>query len=201
MGGRGSGGSRGGGGGGSVDAKQYEINSRSFSQIYKDKFANMSDEELERAYKNSRNLMQKENAKYEFERNKLQKMTDEYKKIKETDSDYKSKSDSLDRQINKVSDAQSYANAREQIHHLALNERNNVRSVKATNNTREMTNAQLKSFYNKSYKEGVKAKNMAEKTNNKKTMEKYQKLCEKHNKNFNQAYSEKTKRGLDGKGW
>jgi|SRR5574344_160366 hypothetical protein len=202
MGGRGSGGSRGGGGGGSsVDAKQYEINSKSFSQIYKEKFANMSDKELDKAYANSRNLMAKENANLKHEQNKLQKMLDAYKSVKETDSDYKEKSNAIDKQIAKVNDAKSYASAREQIHHLAINERNNVRSIKAANNTREMTNAQLNSFYNKSYKEGNKARDMAEKTNNKKTREKYLKLYEKNSKFFNQANEERTKRGLSGKDW
>ena len=77
-------------------------------------------------------------------------------------SDYETKSAALDKQIAKVSDAQSYASARTQIHYLAINERNNVREKHVANNIKSMTNGQLNSYYNRSYREGNKARDKAE---------------------------------------
>ena len=51
----------------------------------------------------------------------------------------------------------------------------------------------LNSFYNKSYKEGAKARVRLEKTNNSKTRAKYQKLYDEHNNNFNKAEFLETK--------
>ena len=197
MGGRGSGGSR---GGGSI-GKNYNINSRSFTDTVKDEMANLTDAELKKAIVNTKNAMNRAAANLAYEQSKLRKMTEEFRGVQMTDSDYESKSAALDKQIAKVSDAQSYASARAQIHYLAINERNNVREKHVANNIKSMTNGQLNSFYNRSYREGHKARNKVERTKNPKTREKYQKIYDMHDNNFWAANRERSNRGLDGKGW
>ena len=197
MGGRGSGGSRGGGNIG----KNYNINSRSFTDTVKDEMANLTDAELKKAIVNTKNAMNRAAANLAYEQSKLRKMTEEFRGVQMTDSDYESKSAALDKQIAKVSDAQSYASARAQIHYLAINERNNVREKHVANNIKSMTNGQLNSFYNRSYREGHKARNKVERTKNPKTREKYQKIYDMHDNNFWAANRERSNRGLDGKGW
>lgn len=211
MGGRGSGGGKGGGkasaGGGTLGgsvgnaAKQNEIDSRGFSKQIESKLSNMTDKELNRTIINSKNLMNKENAKLAFERNKLQKLNDEFKKLKDDDPKIDSKWNEIQKQMDKVSEQQSYANARTQIHYLAINEKYNVRDKHIANNISSMTNGQLNSFYNKSYKEGAKARVRLEKTNNSKTRAKYQKLYDEHNNNFNKATAERDRRSLWGSDW
>ena len=197
MGGRGSGGSR---GGGSI-GKNYNINSRSFTDTVKDEMANLTDAELKKAIVNTRNAMNRAAANLAYEQSKLRKMTEEFRGVQMTDSDYESKSAALDKQIAKVSDAQSYASARTQIHYLAINERNNVREKHVANNIKSMTNGQLNSYYNRSYREGNKARDKAERTNNKKIREKYTKIYEEHSRNFDSANLERRNRGLDGRDW
>lgn len=197
MGGRGSGGSR---GGGSI-GKNYNINSRSFTDTVKDKMANLTDAELKKAIVNTKNAMNRATANLAYEQSKLRKMTEEFRGVQMTDSDYESKSAALDKQIAKVSDAQSYANARTQIHYLAINERNNVREKHIANNIKSMTNGQLNSYYNRSYREGNKARDKAERTNNKKIREKYTKIYQEHSRNFDSANLERRNRGLDGRDW
>ena len=197
MGGRGSGGSR---GGGSI-GKNYNINSRSFTDTVKDEMANLTDAELKKAIVNTKNAMNRAAANLAYEQNKLRKMTEEFRGVQMTDSDYESKSAALDKQIAKVSDAQSYASARAQIHYLAINERNNVREKHVANNIKSMTNGQLNSYYNRSYREGNKARDKAERTNNKKIREKYTKIYEEHSRNFDSANLERRNRGLDGRDW
>ena len=197
MGGRGSGGSR---GGGSI-GKNYNINSRSFTDTVKDEMANLTDAELKKAITNTRNAMNRATANLVYEQNKLRKMNDEFRNVKMSDSDYESKSKALDKQIAKVSDAQSYASARTQIHYLAINERNNVREKHVANNIKSMTNGQLNSYYNRSYREGNKARDKAERTNNKKIREKYTKIYQEHSRNFDSANLERRNRGLDGRDW
>ena len=197
MGGRGSGGSR---GGGSI-GKNYNINSRSFTDTVKDEMANLTDAELKKAITNTRNAMNRAAANWAYEQNKLRKMNDEFRNVKMSDSDYESKSKALDKQIAKVSDAQSYASARTQIHYLAINERNNVREKHVVNNIKSMTNGQLNSYYNRSYREGNKARDKAERTNNKKIREKYTKIYQEHSRNFDSANLERRNRGLDGRDW
>ena len=197
MGGRGSGGSR---GGGSI-GKNYNINSRSFTDTVKDEMANLTDAELKKAITNTRNAMNRAAANLAYEQNKLRKMNDEFRNVKMSDSDYESKSKALDKQIAKVSDAQSYASARAQIHYLAINERNNVREKHVANNIKSMTNGQLNSYYNRSYREGNKARDKAERTNNKKIREKYTKIYQEHSRNFDSANLERRNRGLDGRDW
>ena len=197
MGGRGSGGSR---GGGSV-GKNYNINSRSFTDTVKDEMANLTDAELKKAIVNTKNAMNRAAANLAYEQNKLRKMTEEFRGVQMTDSDYESKSAALDKQIAKVSDAQSYASARAQIHYLAINERNNVREKHVANNIKSMTNGQLNSYYNRSYREGNKARDKAERTNNKKIREKYTKIYQEHSRNFDSANLERRNRGLDGRDW
>ena len=197
MGGRGSGGSR---GGGSI-GKNYNINSRSFTDTVKDEMANLTDAELKKAITNTRNAMNRAAANLAYEQNKLRKMTEEFRGVQMTDSDYESKSAALDKQIAKVSDAQSYASARTQIHYLAINERNNVREKHVANNIKSMTNGQLNSYYNRSYREGNKARDKAERTNNKKIREKYTKIYQEHSRNFDSANLERRNRGLDGRDW
>ena len=197
MGGRGSGGSR---GGGSI-GKNYNINSRSFTDTVKDEMANLTDAELKKAIINTKNAMNRAAANLAYEQNKLRKMTEEFRGVQMTDSDYESKSAALDKQIAKVSDAQSYASARTQIHYLAINERNNVREKHVANNIKSMTNGQLNSYYNRSYREGNKARDKAERTNNKKIREKYTKIYQEHSRNFDSANLERRNRGLDGRDW
>ena len=197
MGGRGSGGSR---SGGSI-GKNYNVNSRNFTDTVKDEMANLTDAELKKTITNTRNAMNRAAANLAYEQNKLQKMNDEFRNVKMSDSDYESKSKALDKQIAKVSDAQSYASARTQIHYLAINERNNVREKHVANNIKSMTDGQLNSFYNRSYREGHKARNKVERTKNPKTREKYQKIYDMHDNNFWAANRERSNRGLDGKGW
>ena len=197
MGGRGSGGSR---GGGSI-GKEYEVNSRGFTDTVKDKMANLSDAELKKTITNTKNAMNRAAANLAYEQNKLRKMTEEFRGVQMTDSDYESKSAALDKQIAKVSDAQSYASARTQIHYLAINERNNVREKHVANNIKSMTNGQLNSYYNRSYREGNKARDKAERTNNKKIREKYTKIYQEHSRNFDSANLERINRGLDGRDW
>ena len=197
MGGRGSGGSR---GGGSI-GKNYNISSRSFTDTVKDEMANLTDAELKKAIVNTKNAMNRAAANLAYEQNKLRKMTEEFRGVQMTDSDYESKSAALDKQIAKVSDAQSYASARTQIHYLAINERNNVREKHVANNIKSMTNGQLNSYYNRSYREGNKARDKAERTNNKKIREKYTKIYEEHSRNFDSANLERRNRGLDGRDW
>lgn len=197
MGGRGSGGSR---GGGSI-GKNYNVNSRSFTDTVKDEMTNLTDAELKKAITNTRNAMNRATANLVYEQNKLRKMNDEFRNVKMTDSDYESKSKALDKQIAKVSEAQSYANARTQIHYLAINERNNIREKHVANNIKSMTNGQLNSYYNRSYREGNKARDKAERTNNKKIREKYTKIYEEHSRNFDSANLERRNRGLDGRDW
>ena len=197
MGGRGSGGSR---GGGSI-SKNYNINSRSFTDTVKDEMANLTDAELKKAITNTRNAMNRATANLAYEQSKLRKMTEEFRGVQMTDSDYESKSAALDKQIAKVSDAQSYASARTQIHYLAINERNNVREKHVANNIKSMTNGQLNSYYNRSYREGNKARDKAERTNNKKIREKYTKIYQEHSRNFDSANLERRNRGLDGRDW
>ena len=197
MGGRGSGGSRGGGNIG----KEYNVNSRSFTDTVKDKMANLSDAELKKTIVNTKNAMNRAAANLAYEQNKLRKMTDEFRGVQMTDSDYESKSAALEKQITKVSEAQSYASARTQIHYLAINERNNVREKHVANNIKSMTNGQLNSYYNRSYREGNKARDKAERTNNKKIREKYTKIYQEHSRNFDSANLERRNRGLDGRDW
>ena len=197
MGGRGSGGSR---GGGSI-GKNYNINSRSFTDTVKEEMANLTDAELKKAIVNTKNAMNRAAANLAYEQSKLRKMTEEFRGVQMTDSDYESKSAALDKQIAKVSDAQSYASARAQIHYLAINERNNVREKHVANNIKSMTNGQLNSYYNRSYREGNKARDKAERTNNKKIREKYTKIYQEHSRNFDSANLERRNRGLDGRDW
>ena len=197
MGGRGSGGSR---GGGSI-GKNYNINSRSFTDTVKDEMANLTDAELKKAIVNTKNAMNRAAANLAYEQSKLRKMTEEFRGVQMTDSNYESKSTALDKQIAKVSDAQSYASARAQIHYLAINERNNVREKHVANNIKSMTNGQLNSYYNRSYREGNKARDKAERTNNKKIREKYTKIYQEHSRNFDSANLERRNRGLDGRDW
>ena len=197
MGGRGSGGSR---SGGSI-GKNYNVNSRSFTDTVKDEMANLTDAELKKAITNTRNAMNRATANLVYEQNKLRKMNDEFRNVKMSDSDYESKSKALDKQIAKVSEAQSYASAKTQIHYLAINERNNIREKHVANNIKSMTNGQLNSYYNRSYREGNKARDKAERTNNKKIREKYTKIYEEHSRNFDSANLERRNRGLDGRDW
>ena len=204
MGGRGSGGGKAGGGKASLGGAFSDIranNNRDFNEQVKSKLSEMTDKELNRAIINTKNQMNNETVKLALEQNKLRKMNEEFRKVNMSDKDYESKSLALDKQISKVSEAQSRADIRTQIHYLAINEKYNVRDKQATNNIKSMTNGQLNSFYNKSYKESSKARQKKKKTSNPKTKAKYQKIYDQHNKNFNKASAEMQKRGLDGKGW
>ena len=172
MGGRGSGGGKAGGSKASLGGAFSDIranNNRDFNEQVKSKLSEMTDKELNRAIINTKNQMNNETVKLALEQNKLRKMNEEFRKVNMSDKDYESKSLALDKQISKVSEAQSRADIRTQIHYLAINEKYNVRDKQATNNIKSMTNGQLNSFYNKSYKESGKARQKIEKTSNPKT--------------------------------
>ena len=204
MGGRGSGGGKAGGGKASLGGAFSDIranNNKDFNEQVKSKLSEMTDKELSRAIVNTKNQMNNETVKLALEQNKLRKMNEDFKNVNMSDKDYESKSLALDKQISKVSEAQSRADIRTQIHYLAINEKYNVRDKHIANNISSMTNGQLNSFYNKSYKEGAKARVRLEKTNNSKTRAKYQKLYDEHNNNFNKATAERDRRSLWGSDW
>lgn len=170
MGGRGSGGGKSSGGGkaslGGAFSDIRTNNNKDFNEQVKSKLSEMTDKELSRAIVNTKNQMNNETVKLALEQNKLRKMNEEFRKVNMSDKDYESKSLALEKQISKVSEAQSRADIRTQIHYLAINEKYNVRDKQATNNIKSMTNGQLNSFYNKSYKESSKARQKIEKTSN-----------------------------------
>ena len=189
MGGRGSGGGRGGGG----ISKQPEVSTQKFNDYVKNKLADLNDADLKKQLTNSKNAMDRATTNLMYERNKLQKMNEEFKNVQMTDSDYETKSAALEKQIAKVSEAQSKADIQTQVYYLGVNEKYNVRDKHEVSNLKSMTNGQLNSYYNKSYKEGLKARTRLENTNNAKTRAKYQKLYEEHNQNFFAANAEKEK--------
>lgn len=199
MGGRGSGGGRSGGGGGNASNNPPRL--VSMDQYFSEKYSQMTDKELNRAYINSRNLMNKEYAKVDFEQQKLSKMVDEFKSLPNDDPKINEKWEAIDKQTSILNEARSKAQLREKIHYLAVNEKNNVRGRQTSSDIKSMTDGQLNSFYNNSYKQSNKARAKIEKTTNAKTRAKYQKLYEEHSNNFNRAESERNIRGLDGKGW
>ena len=88
-----------------------------------------------------------------------------------------------------------------QAYYLGINEKHNVRGKYTANDIKNMSNGQLNSFYNNSYKESTKARKRIENTSNPKTRAKYQKIYDTQNDYFNKATAEKNIRGLDGKGW
>ena len=198
MGGRGSGGGKSGGGAAKINK---EVNLRSINDIYQEKYSQMTDKELDRAYKNAQVLMNKEQANVLHEQQKLSKMVDEFKKMKDTDPGVNEKWEAIDKQTSVLNDARSRLDIRTQAFYLAVNEKNNVRGKQTANDIRKMTNGQLNSFYNKSYKEGHKAQNRIENTSNAKTRAKYKKIYDTHTENFNKATAEMYKRGLVGKDW
>ena len=97
--------------------------------------------------------------------------------------------------FNKVSEEQLVA------YYLGINEKHNVRGKYTANDIKNMSNGQLNSFYNNSYKESSKARRRIENTSNPKTRAKYQKIYDTQDDYFNKATAEKNIRGLDGKGW
>ena len=107
----------------------------------------------------------------------------------------------IDKQGSVLNEARSRAEIRSQAYFLAVNEKYNIRAKYNSNDMKSMTNGQLNSFYNNSYKESSKARKRLESTSNPKTRAKYQKIYDQHNDNFKKASAEMYKRGLDGKGW
>ena len=196
MGGRGSSGSRSGGGASANPPRLVSPN-----QYYQEKYRDLTDKELNRALINSRNLMNKENAKVRFEEAQLEKVLNDFKNVSMSDADYEAKSAALDKQMSKVNDARAKASIRETAYYLAINEKNNVRAKQTVADLNQMTNGQLNSYYNRSYNESNKAKNKIEQTNNIKIKTKYQKIYDAHNNNFWAANKERSIRGLDGKDW
>ena len=90
---------------------------------------------------------------------------------------------------------------RSQAYYLGINEKHNVRGKYTANDIKNMSNGQLNSFYNNSYKESSKARRRIENTTNPKTRAKYQKIYDTQNDYFNKATAEKNIRGLSDKGW
>src|SRR5574344_2019333 len=198
MGGRGSGGGKSSGGGGASSTPPRLV---SVNDYYKEKYSQMNDLELNRAYVNAQNLMKKEQAKVLHEQEKLSKMMEEFKALPENHPEVNKKWDAIDKQMSVLNDARSKSNIRSQAYLLAVNEKYNIRAKYNPNDMKSMTNGQLNSFYNKSYKESSKARQKIEKTSNAKTKAKYQKIYDQHNKNFFAANNERNNRGLDGKDW
>ena len=198
MGGRGSGGGKSSGGGGASSTPPRLV---SVNDYYKEKYSQMNDLELNRAYVNAQNLMKKEQAKVLHEQEKLSKMMEEFKALPENHPEVNKKWDAIDKQMSVLNNARSKSNIRSQAYLLAVNEKYNIRAKYNPNDMKSMTNGQLNSFYNKSYKESSKARQKIEKTSNPKTKAKYQKIYDQHNKNFFAANNERNNRGLDGKGW
>ena len=199
MGGRGSGGGKSGGGGASI--KNNEVKLRSINDIYQEKYSNMTDKELNRALANAKNQLNKEQANVLHEQQKLSKMVDEFKAMKDTDPKVNEKWEAIDKQTAILNDARSRLDIRSQAYYLGINEKHNVRGKYTANDIKKMSNGQLNSFYNNSYKESTKARKRIENTSNTKTRAKYQKIYDTQNDNFNKASAEMYKRGLDGKGW
>ncbi len=200
MGGRGSGGGKSGGGGG-ASIKNNEVRLRSINDIYQEKYSKMTDEELNRALISAKNQLNKEQAKVLYEQQKLSKMVDEFKAMKDTDPKVNEKWEAIDKQTAVLNDARSRLDIRSQAYYLGINEKHNVRGKQTTKDIKGMTDGQLNSFYNRSYNELHKAQRQVEKTKNPKTREKYLKLFKEHDNNFLSANEERYKRGLDGKGW
>lgn len=197
MGGRGSSGGRSGGGGGASQTPKV-VNPNTY---YQENFSKLNDAELNKAYKNSQRLMNKEKATLQDEINKLRKLNSDVINIQESDKDYASKVEQRNKQIEKVRNARTRVEFRENAFYSAVNEKYNVRGKQSPSDIKSMTDGQLNSYYNKTYKEGLKARTRLENTKDSKTRAKYQKLYEEHNQNFFKANAEKEKRGLWGKGW
>lgn len=161
----------------------------------------MTDLELNRAYANAKIQMDKEQAKFLQEQQKLTKMVEEFKAMSNDDSRLDAKWDGIDKQISIMYDAKSRSEICSQAFLLAVNEKYNIRTKYNPNGMKSMTNGQLNSFYNNSYKESAKTRRKLENTSNPKTKDKYQKIYEHNSNNFKKASAEKAKRGLDGKGW
>ena len=200
MGGRGSGGGKSGGGGG-ASIKNNEVRLRSINDIYQEKYSKMTDDELNRALTNAKNQLNKEQAKVLYEQQKLSKMVDEFKAMKDTDPKVNEKWEAIDKQTAVLNDARSRLDIRSQAYYLGINEKHNVRGKQTTKDIKSMTDGQLNSFYNRSYNELHKAQRQIEKTKNPKTRAKYLKLFQEHDNNFLSANKERYNRGLDGKGW
>ena len=105
MGGRGSGGGRSGGGGGASSQQDHEVKLRSLNEIYQEKYSQMTDSELNRALTNAKNLMNKEQANVLHEQQKLEKMVNEFKKMKDTDPGVDEKWNAIDKQTGVLNDA------------------------------------------------------------------------------------------------
>ena len=193
MGGRGSGGSKNGGGAASRNIGEGITDKEQYSQ--------MTDLELNRAYANAQIQMKKEQAKVDFEQKKLSKMVEEFRAMSNDDPRLDKKWDAIDKQTSILNEARSRSQIRSQAYLFAVNEKYNIRAKYNPNDIKNMTNGQLNSFYNKSYKESNKARRRIESTSNAKTRAKYQKIYDTHNNNFNKANAERQKRGLDGKEW
>lgn len=198
MGGRGSGGGRSGGGGGASNNPPKLIN---LKEYYKEKYSQMTDLELNRAYANAQIQLRKDQAKVLYEQKKLSKMVDEFRALSNDDPRVNTKWDAIEKQTSILDEARSKSDISSHAYFLAVNEKNNIRAKYNTNDMKSMTNGQLNSFYNNSYKEGAKARRRLEKTSNPKTKAKYQKIYDKYNNDFKKASTEMQKRGLDGKGW
>jgi len=200
MGGRGSGGGRSGGGAANNTPRLISAN-----DYYKEKYSQMNDAELNKAYKNAQRNMQNENAKLQMEINKLKKINEDFAKASENDSDYQAKVDAMNKQIERVNDARTRAGLRETAFYLAVNEKNNVRGRQTAADISKMTNGQLNSFHYKSAKESNKANRRAENAKTKKTHAKNLEKATKHAKDFFKADAERKRRNLgiddDAKNW
>mgnify|MGYP003292471196 CR=1 FL=1 len=193
MGGRGSGGGRGGGG----ISKQPEVSTQKFNDYVKNKLADLSDADLKKQLTNSKNAMERATVNLAYEQQKLQKMNEEFKNVQMTDSDYESKSAALEKQIAKVSEAQSKADIQTQVYYLGVNEKYNVRDKHEVSNLKSMTNGQLDSYYNRSINTQRKARIKAAHTKNSKTKEKYNQIYTQERINQWHVAAERANRGLD----
>jgi len=140
MGGRGSGGGRSGGGGGTAkselskftnrDIDLIDVNSPKFKDAWIKEYSQMNDSDLNKAYKNSRQALNKANKNLKSERSKLKSIVDNFRNVKETDSDFKTKTDAMNKQMANVDRALNRVKVKETVHYLAVNEKFNVRGKK-----------------------------------------------------------------------
>ena len=120
MGGRGSGGSRSGGGGASANPPRLV----SPNQYYQEKYRDLTDKELNKALINSRNLMNKENAKVRFEEAQLEKVLNDFKNVSMSDADYEAKSAThrLVKKAETIEEARAFAQEKLGIKKFKIND-------------------------------------------------------------------------------
>lgn len=136
MGGRGSGGGRGGGGrsgggGGGANPSElrnkYENDNNAFRTEFMDKYHQMTDDELNRAYRSTQVQMNKARRNLDTELESFNKIREKFSNTDSKDKNFPKISDEFDRQVERVREARTLSDMKTQIHYLALNEKRNIR--------------------------------------------------------------------------